>query len=164
MSSRNPYRVLFLCTGNSARSILAEFILNHRSGGRFEAFSAGAHPTGIVNPHVLHILSEQYKINPGSARSKSWTEFEGQHFDFIITLCDKAKESCPAWPGRPITAHWGSPDPADAEGTEEQIRHRFDEVAAQIAGRIGLFTVFRDEQLDEMRIRDVANQFIIDTP
>ena len=158
MTARLPYRVLFVCTGNSARSILAEFILNSRAHGRFEAFSAGANPTGVVNPYVAEILHRQFRADPSVARSKSWHEFEGQHFDFIITLCDKARETCPAWPGHPITAHWGSPDPAVDEGTPEQQRQAVLAVATQIATRIGLFTVLRDHDLDAMRIREIGDQ------
>lgn len=161
MNTRPAYRVLFLCTGNSARSILAEFILNHLGRGRFQAFSAGASPTGKVNPQALRVLSEKYQINADSARSKSWTEFEGQPFDFIITLCDKAKESCPVWPGHCITAHWGSPDPAERTGSEEQIQYGFEDVAAQIAGRVGLFIGFRDDQLDELRTRAIGSQLTL---
>src|SRR5688572_5429712 len=111
MPTHTPYRVLFVSTGNSARSILAEFILNSRSGVRFHAFSAGSNPTGVVNPYVIEILRNQFHADASAARSKSLKEFEGQHFDFIITLCDKARESCPIWPGHPTTAHWSSPDP-----------------------------------------------------
>lgn len=158
MPSHSPYRVLFVCTGNSARSILAEFILNTRSPGRFQAFSAGANPTGVVNPYVAEILRNQFHADASKARSKSWREFEGQYFDFIITLCDKARETCPAWPGHSITAHWGSPDPAAVEGSPEQKRHVVFEVAAQIAMRIGIFTALRDQDLDAMRIREIGEQ------
>ncbi|MDP3073839.1 MAG: arsenate reductase ArsC [Opitutaceae bacterium] len=157
MSVGRPYRVLFLCTGNSARSILAEFILNARAHGRFEAFSAGAQPTGQVNPFVAEILSHQFRADAAKARSKSWREFEGQHFDFIITLCDKARETCPAWPGHPVTAHWGSPDPAAVEGTDERKRHAVLEVATLIATRIGLFTSLRESDLHGMRLGEIGD-------
>lgn len=164
MSSRPPYRVLFLCTGNSARSILAEFILRHRAHPRFEAVSAGANPTGKVNPYVMEVLRDRFGVDAGSARSKSWDEFQGQHFDFIITLCDKARETCPTWPGRPITAHWGSPDPAAAEGSPEQKRRAVLDVATQIAGRIGIFTALPDRQLEAMRIARIGDEFPLPAP
>lgn len=159
MSPSSPYRVLFLCTGNSARSILAEFILRQRAHGRFEACSAGAQPMGSVNSHVLEILRDHYRLDTSKARSKSWDEFTGQHFDFIITLCDKARETCPAWPGRPVTAHWGSPDPAAVEGTVDMQRRAVLDVATQIASRIGIFTVLPNRQLDALRIREIGSQF-----
>ena len=158
MPPHTPYRVLFVCTGNSARSILAEFILNTRSHGRFIAFSAGSNPTGAVNPYVTEILRKQFHADASAARSKSLREFEGQHFDFIITLCDKDRESCPTWPDQSLTAHWGSPDPSAVDGTPEQKRHAIFEVAAQIAMRIGIFTALRDQDLDAMRIREIGEQ------
>lgn len=158
MTPRPPYRVLFLCTGNSARSILAEFILNARGHGRFEAFSAGAEPAGRVNPFVTEILRHQFRADASKARSKSWREFVGQPFDFIITLCDKAREQCPAWTGKPITAHWSAPDPSAVEGTDEEKRHAVLEVATLIATRVGLFTALRDADLDAMRLRDIGER------
>lgn len=156
MSAR-PYRVLFVCTGNSARSILAEFILNSRAHGRFEAYSAGAHPVGAINPFVAEILRAQFRVDPSQARSKSWREFEGQHFDFFITLCDKARENCPTWPGHPVTAHWDSPDPSAVVGSDEQKRHVVLEVATQIATRIGLFTALREHDMEAMRLREIGD-------
>jgi len=156
MSPNKSYRVLFLCTGNSARSIMAEALLNHRAQGRFEAYSAGAAPAGQINPCALETLRTQYGIDVPHARSKSWTEFAGQNFDFIITLCDKARESCPVWPGHPITAHWGSPDPAAIVGPAKKVRDGFRNVASQIAARINLFLALRDDQLDELRIREIG--------
>ena len=156
MRSSRPYRVLFVCTGNSARSILAEYILNSRAHGRFEAFSAGAEPTGMINPYVAEILRDQFRVDPTVARSKSWKEFEGQSFDFIITLCDKARETCPTWPGHPVTAHWGSPDPAMVDGTEAEKRRAAFDVATLIATRIGIFTALREDHLDALRIREIG--------
>src|ERR1700736_305011 len=112
--------VLFLCTGNSARSILAEFLLTHRAPAQFRAYSAGSNPRGEVHPLALRVLREQFQIDPAGARSKSWEEYEDVRFDFVITLCDNARESCPIWPGQPVVAHWGSPDPAAVEGSEER--------------------------------------------
>jgi len=158
MPTHRPYRVLFICTGNSARSILAEFILNSRSHGRFDAFSAGAQPTGVINPYVAEILRDQFHVEPAVARSKSWREFEGQSFDFIITLCDKARETCPTWPGHPVTAHWGSPDLAVADGSDQEKRRVAFDVATQIATRIGIFTALREDHLDGLRIREIGQQ------
>lgn len=158
MSTKSPYKVLFLCTGNSARSILAEHILRARSRGRFETYSAGSHPAGAVNPFALEVLNEQ-KIDTSGARSKSWDELRGIPFDFVITVCDKAKETCPLWPGQPVIAHWGSPDPAAAEGDHEAKRRIFRDVANQIAARINIFCAFRDEQLDEWNVRRIGEQF-----
>ena len=115
-----PYKALILCTGNSARSIIGEYLLNARGKGRFEAFSAGAAPTGKVNPLALWVLKDCYGIDASDARSKSWDEFKGVNFDFVITVCDNAREACPIFPGHPVTAHFGSPDPAAFEGTEEE--------------------------------------------
>lgn len=158
MPSRSPYRVLFVCTGNSARSILAEFILNNRANGRFVAFSAGAEPAGRINPYVEQILKDEWKADVSRARSKPLSEYNGQAFDFIITLCDKAREACPAWAGHPITAHWASPDPARVTGTDEEKRRAVRDVATVIATRIGLFTSLRDEDLDALRIGQIGTQ------
>ena len=155
---KTPYKVLFLCTGNSARSILAEHILRARSNGRFETYSAGSHPPGQVNPFALEVLRE-FQIDTSQARSKSLEEYRDERFDFIITVCDRAKEACPVWPGQPVTAHWGSPDPAAVEGDDEAKRRAFRDVAQQIAARISVFCAFRDEQLDQWNVRNVGTQF-----
>ncbi|MDX2185751.1 MAG: arsenate reductase ArsC [Opitutaceae bacterium] len=160
--SSTPYKVLFLCTGNSARSIMAEHILRARGAGRFETFSAGSHPAGRVNPFALEIL-QQHQIATDGARSKSWDEYRGVKFDFVITVCDHAKESCPVWPGQPVIAHWGSPDPAAVEGTDEIKRRMFLNVFSQIASRISIFCAFRDDQLDEWNVRTVGTQFPFET-
>jgi len=135
-----PYRVLFLCTGNSARSILAEAILNRIGGHRFKAFSAGSHPTGVVNPVALQLLGET-NHDTTTLRSKSWDEFAGPDavpFDFIFTVCDNAaRETCPVWTGHPMTIHWGLPDPASAP--EERRREAFDEVYATLYDRLQRF-------------------------
>lgn len=158
MSTHSPYQVLFLCTGNSARSIMAEHLLRHLGRGRFESYSAGSHPTGVVNPYALAVL-EQHHIDTRHARSKSWDEFRGKRFDFVITVCDRAKESCPVWPGQPVQAHWGSPDPAAVTGDERTKQRAFLNVASQISARIGLFCAFRDEQLDAWHVRQIGEQF-----
>jgi arsenate reductase (thioredoxin) len=158
MPNNKPFKVLFLCTGNSARSIIAEYLLRARGRGRFEAESAGAQPTGKVNPLALWVLKDRYGIDAGQARSKSWDEFKGATFDFIITVCDNARESCPVWPGRPIMAHWGSPDPAAFEGTDDRKRWIFAQVAIQIARRIDLLCALPDSQLEKLQIERIAEQ------
>ncbi len=157
-----PYKVLILCTGNSARSILAEYLLRVRVAGRFETHSAGAIPTGRVNPLALWVLREDYGIDASGARSKSWDEFRAVAFDFVITVCDHAKESCPLFPGRAITAHFSSPDPAAAHGSEEARKKLFREVAGQIARRVDALCALPDGQLDAEHVRAIGEQFKLD--
>lgn len=131
--------VLFLCTGNSARSILAESYLNHAGAGRFKAYSAGSHPTGKVHPFALETLRSQ-RIEPAAPRSKSWDEFArpgAPALDLIFTVCDNAAgETCPTWPGHPVTAHWGVPDPAAEQGDDERKREAFRLAFASLKARI----------------------------
>jgi len=158
--SMPPFQILILCTGNSARSILGEYLLRARGRGRFEVFSAGSRPAGQVNPLAVRTLREKYQLDASGARSKSWDEFKGVKFDCVITVCDNAKEACPVWPGQPMIAHWGSPDPAGLEGTEEQKYRFFVNVASQIARRVELFCAFSDAQLrDAAAVRGVGEQF-----
>lgn len=160
MTAQSRYKVLVLCTGNSARSILGEYLLREKGRGRFEVHSAGSHPTGRVNPLAVRMLREKYGLDASAARSKSWDEFKDVKFDFVITVCDNAKEACPVWPGQPMIAHWGSPDPAAAAGTEEEKFRCFVTVASQIARRAELFCAFSDAQLlDSVAIRGVGEQF-----
>ena len=160
MASAPPkkrFRVLFLCTGNSARSILAEYFLRRLDRVRFESFSAGASPKGTVNPGVLELLKEGYQIDASDARSKSWDEFRGQsNFDFVITVCDNARESCPVWPGQPIVAHWGSEDPDHFQGTDEEKKRALKRVAGEIYRRIQLFTALPLESLDRLRLEELT--------
>ena len=139
---QKPFNVLFLCTGNSARSIMAEAVLNRAGRGNFHAFSAGSHPNGQVHPYALDLL-ETLKYDISGLRSKSWNEFAkpgAPQFDFIFTVCDNAaKESCPIWPGRPTTAHWGIPDPAAVAGSEIEKRLAFADALQQLINRIDLF-------------------------
>lgn len=159
MSTRAPYKVLFLCTGNSARSVIAEYLLRARGTGRFESYSAGAIPAGKVNPYTIEVLNKHFNIDASQARSKSWEEYRDVKFDFVVTVCDKAKESCPIWPGQPVIAHWGSPDPATFVGDHDKTLKHFLDVASQINSRIGIFTAFRDDQLNEWSVRSVGDQF-----
>lgn len=154
-----PYKFLFLCTGNSARSIMGEYLLRRLGGSRFQVFSAGSFPTGRVNPLAIQVLKDCYNIDASEARSKSWEEFEDEEFDFVITVCDNARESCPVWPGQPIVAHWGSPDPAAVEGTEAEKYRAFRDVAFQINRRLQLFTSLPLDKLDRLKL-DIATREI----
>lgn len=151
-----PYTVLFLCTGNSARSIMAEAILNHEGGGRFRAWSAGSHPKGAVDPHAVKVL-RLAGIPAEGLRSKGWEEFAGPDapaLDFVFTVCDSAAgEVCPAWPGQPMTAHWGFPDPAAFQGPEKERMAVFSEVFRGLRNRIGIFTNLRIEGLDRLALK-----------
>lgn len=159
MSTSAPKKVLFLCTGNSARSIIAEYLLRAKGRGRFESYSAGAKPTGRVNPLAVWVLQRHYLIDASDGRSKSWDEFKDVKFDFVITVCDNARESCPIWPGQPVVAHWGSPDPAAVEGTEEEKQRSFVEVASQISRRIDLFCSLPEEKLTALRLSEIGESF-----
>jgi protein-tyrosine-phosphatase len=150
------YNVLFLCTGNSARSILAESILNREGLGRFKAFSAGSHPKGQVHPYAVELLQ---RLNHPTAdlRSKNWDEFAivgAPSMDFVFTVCDNAaNEICPIWPGQPMTAHWGVPDPAAAEGTEIERRLAFADCYRMLNNRIGLFANLPLKALDGLSLQ-----------
>ena len=155
---KDRFRLLFLCTGNSARSILAEFLLRKIASEKFEAVSAGSNPKPAPHPLALETLGEHYGIDTTGARSKSWSEFEGEEFDFVITLCDNAKETCPIWPGQPVIAHWPSPDPAEQEGTAEEQRKFFWLVARQIQRRLELFTSLPFDKLDALRLESATRE------
>ena len=161
-SETNCYKVLFLCTGNSARSIFAEYLLRRMGGSRFAVSSAGSFPTGRVNPYALRVLHDMYQIDASDARSKSWEEFAKVEFDFVITVCDNARESCPVWPGQPIIAHWGSPDPALAEGDDETVYRTFKQVALEMRRRIDLFISLPFEKLSRLKLasltRDIGDK------
>lgn len=156
MDTDRPFKILFLCTGNSARSILGEYLIRRIAGDRFDSYSAGADPAGVVNPIAIQTLKDTFKIDASDARSKSWDEFEGTHFDFVITVCDNARESCPVWPGQPIVAHWGSIDPAAVEGTEEEKKQAFFQVAMQLHRRIDIFVNLPFEKLDKLRLEELT--------
>ena len=134
-----PRKVLFLCTGNSARSIFGEYLLRRAGDERFEVYSAGASPTGKVNPFAIRVLNDVYGIDASSARSKSWEEFGDTEFDFVITVCDNARDTCPIWPGHPHVLHWSLPDPALAEGSDAEIYDTFKKVASDIEQRVERF-------------------------
>ncbi len=152
----NHFNVLFLCTGNSARSILAEAILNHRGKGRFTAYSAGSRPSGQPRPEALKQL-ESSGLSIAGLRSKSWDEFaapDAPQLDFVFTVCDNAAgEQCPYWPGKPMTAHWGIADPAAVKGTPEEIARAFRDAFVILDRRIGLFLSLPLATLDQLAIK-----------
>jgi len=151
-----PYNVLFLCTGNSARSVLAEAILNKQGKGNFIAHSAGSQPKGQVHPKTIELL-KTLGYDTSKFRSKSWDEFarpDAPEIDFIFTVCDNAAgETCPVWPGKPMTAHWGIPDPAAAEGTDAEIALAFSDAYAMLSRRIELFLALPLASLDRMTVQ-----------
>jgi len=151
-----PKNVLFLCTGNSARSIIAESILNRDGAGRFHAYSAGSQPKGTVHPYALDLLKRLNFVTDG-LRSKSWSEFAepgAPVMDFVFTVCDQAAaESCPVWPGQPMTAHWGVPDPAAAEGTEAERRFAFADTFRMLNSRISVFLSLPMNSLDQLSLQ-----------
>lgn len=155
MADRN-YKVLFLCTGNSARSIMAEAILNAQGKGRFQAFSAGSHPAGFVHPLAAELLAK-HRFPADDLRSKSWDEFAvpgAPTLDFVFTVCDKAAgEVCPVWPGQPMTAHWGVEDPAAAAGSEEERRRAFFTAFNQLQRRLMLFIDLPMAKLDRLSLQ-----------
>jgi arsenate reductase len=150
------YNVLFLCTGNSARSIMAEAILNQKGKPTFRAYSAGSHPSGRVRPEALLQL-ESARLSTEGLRSKDWSEFAqsgAPHLDFVFTVCDNAaKEVCPVWPGQPMTAHWGVPDPASVAGTPEQIERAYRDAFMMLDRRISLFLCLPMASLDALAIK-----------
>ena len=154
--SQRSFNVLFLCTGNSARSILAEAILDRAGQGRFRAFSAGSHPKREVNPFALELLQKN-GIATAKLRSKSWDEFAAPgapKLDFVFTVCDNAAgEACPVWPGQPMTAHWGIEDPAAVEGSDERKRKAFFQAYVQLDRRIGQFLSLPLEKLDRLTLQ-----------
>lgn len=163
--SDHIFNVLFLCTGNSARSILAEAVLNRVGQGRFRAYSAGSHPKGEVHPFAIELL-RSLKHDTGFARSKSWEEFASDDapvMDFVFTVCDAAaNEACPVWPGQPMSAHWGVPDPAAAEGTDAEKHLAFAEAYRMLNNRISVFTSLPLSSIDRLtlqgRLRDIGRE------
>jgi arsenate reductase len=161
MTVERHYNVLFLCTGNSARSIMAEAIMNYRGKPRFKAYSAGSHPSGKVRPEALREL-EAAHLSTADARSKSWDEFAqtgAPEMNFVFTVCDNAaNEVCPIWPGQPLTAHWGIPDPAAVQGTPDEIQRAFREAFISLDRRIGLFLSLPLQSLDRLAIQKEINR------
>jgi arsenate reductase (thioredoxin) len=159
----HPYTVLFLCTGNSARSIIAEAILNKIGHGRFQAHSAGSLPKGQINPNTVELL-QGLGYNTSAFRSKSWSEFSrpgAPYFDFVFTVCDNAaSETCPVWPGQPMTAHWGVPDPAEAKGSPAEIGLAFRDAYRMLHQRIDLFVALPLRDIDQLslqkRLREIG--------
>jgi arsenate reductase (thioredoxin) len=153
---KRVFNVLFLCTGNSARSIMAECILNRSGQGRFHAYSAGSHPKGQVHPFALELL-QRLHYDVSTLRSKDWTEFakpDAPKLDFVFTVCDNAAgEVCPIWPGKPMTAHWGIPDPAEATGTEAEVRFAFADTLRMLTNRINIFVALPIRSLDQLALQ-----------
>lgn len=151
-----PYNVLFLCTGNSARSIIAEVLLNAMGRGRFKAFSAGSHPAGRVNPFALELI-QRNRLATDGLRSKSWDEFAAPgapRLDFVFTVCDNAAgEVCPVWPGQPMTAHWGIEDPAAVQGSDEDKRKAFFRAYTQLSNRLSIFLSLPLDKLDRLTLK-----------
>ncbi|MEX0960365.1 MAG: arsenate reductase ArsC [Burkholderiales bacterium] len=154
--TEKAFNVLFLCTGNSARSIMAEVLLNQMGRGRFKCYSAGSHPAGRVNPHAIEMLRKN-RLPTDHLRSKSWDEFataDAPALDFVFTVCDNAAgEVCPVWPGQPMTAHWGIEDPAKAEGDEDVVRKAFFKAYNQLHHRLSIFVNLPMDKLDRMTLQ-----------
>lgn len=156
MTALTPLNVLFLCTHNSARSVIAESVMNRLGSGKFRGFSAGSMPSGRVHPYAFELL-ERLNYPTSELRSKSWHEFakpEAPKLDFVFTVCDNAaNETCPIWPGQPISAHWGLPDPSAAEGTEAERRFAFADTHRMLYQRIGIFTNLPLASLDSLALK-----------
>jgi protein-tyrosine-phosphatase len=155
-AERTPYNVLFLCTGNSARSVMAEAILNQAGQGKFRAFSAGSQPKGQIHPYTLDLLRKLH-FDVSGMRSKSWLEFsqtDSPKLDFVFTVCDDAAgETCPYWPGQPMTAHWGIPDPAAATGNQAEIRLAFADTFRMLTNRINIFVSLPLAKIDRLSLQ-----------
>jgi arsenate reductase len=158
MNHTGKFRMLFLCTGNSARSIMGEYLMRKLDGQRFETFSAGSHPTGRVHPRAVEVLRDFYGIDASGARSKSWDELRDQRFDFVITVCDHAREVCPFWPGQPILAHWGTDDPAAYVGPPRGQLQAFRKAATEMYRRIDLFRNLPFDTLSRMQVEQRTMQ------
>jgi protein-tyrosine-phosphatase len=151
-----PHNVLFLCTHNSARSVIAECVMNRLGAGKFKAYSAGSQPSGRIHPYALDLL-KRLNYNTSGLRSKSWEEFarpDAPKLDFVFTVCDDAaNEACPVWPGQPMSAHWGLPDPSRTEGTEPERRYAFADTHRMLYQRIGIFTNLPLKSLDRLSLQ-----------
>lgn len=166
MAEDRVYNVLFLCTHNSARSVMAECLLNREGAGRFRGFSAGSQPSGRINPYVRDLL-ERLGFATADLRSKTWDEFatpNAPHMDFVFTVCDNAAgEVCPVWPGHPVTAHWGFPDPSSAQGTDAEKAAFTADVFRQIERRLRAFTSLPIASLDRLAIKQKLDDMARDT-
>lgn len=158
MISQKTFKILFLCTGNSARSIFGEYLIRKCAKGLFESYSAGADPKTRVNPYTIRVLQEDFRIDTSSARSKSWDEYREVVFDFVITVCDEVRERCPIWPGQPIIAHWPSPDPGEFKGSDKDTYNHFWKVAQQIYRRVDLLCNLPIEKLDWLRLEHATKE------
>jgi len=165
MSNSDKFKILFLCTGNSARSIFGEYLIRRFGLGKFESYSAGSDPKSNVNPYTLRVLKELYQIDTSDARSKSWKEFQQSniHFDFVITVCDDARESCPVWPGQPIIAHWGCEDPAAFQGSDKETFDFFYKTARLIQWRCELLSALPFDKLDKLRLTEMTQSIAHET-
>lgn len=161
MADEKSYNVLFLCTGNSARSIMAEAILQREGAGKFRAYSAGSHPAGKVNPNALSLL-KQLNHETDGFRSKDWAEFaedDAPELDFVFTVCDNAaNEACPVWPGQPMSAHWGLPDPAEVEGSDAEVAAAFADAYRMLNNRISVFVNLPIASLDQLSLQKQLDQ------
>jgi arsenate reductase len=161
MTEEKPFNVLFLCTGNSARSIMAEAILNKLGQGKFHAYSAGSQPKPAVNPYTIQLL-QSLGYDTSGFRSKSWHEFAkpgAPSLDFVFTVCDNAAgETCPVWPGQPMTAHWGIPDPAEAKGSPAEVALAFKDAYRMLFQRIGIFTALPLRSLDHLSLQNKVRE------
>ncbi|MFM1850047.1 MAG: hypothetical protein RL446_886 [Pseudomonadota bacterium] len=161
MNTQRKFNVLFICTSNSSRSIMAEAMLNSMNHPLFQAFSAGSQPKGEVNPNAIKILQTNH-VNVEGLRSKDWNEFSGPnapHLDFVFTVCDKAAgEACPVWPGQPMTAHWGVEEPSVKPGENITLEHKFLEVATVLRRRIELLLALPIDKLDKLALQDSLHQ------
>ncbi len=156
MTHDKPFRILFLCTGNSARSILAEYLIRRIAPGRFVSCSAGVEPKGTVHPMALRTLRERFNIDASDAKSEHTDVYKDTELDFVITVCDHAKETCPVWPGQPVIAHWGMPDPAAVTGREEDIARAFYETALVLQRRLELFTSLPLDKLEGLKLAEAV--------
>ncbi|MDF1812206.1 MAG: arsenate reductase ArsC [Verrucomicrobiales bacterium] len=152
MKQGKRYTILFLCEGNSARSIFAEYLTRKIAPDEFEVFSAGSNPRGEVHPMTKRVLEEVHQVDASEARSKSWNELQGRDFDFVITVCDHSRNNCPTWSGDPVVLHWGSADPLAVTGDEQELFRVFKAVSIEIRRRVELFTSLPFDKLDRLRL------------
>jgi arsenate reductase len=159
--AQKTYNVLFLCTGNTARSILGERLIEHWGKGKFKGYSAGSHPKGQVHPMAIKVL-QNAKLSTDNLRSKDWTEFAelgAPQMDFVFTVCDKAaNETCPVWPGQPMTAHWGHEDPAAVKGSDEEVFRAFNKVFRELENRIKIFASLPLDSLDQLKLQTMLDE------